>query len=168
MPIAKPVNRLTPKDWEKHPVWTFDLDNEDKPGRDETWMVPVKKLPAVDIQNGGCRAKATLSCGQTIVLVLWGVILDPERHLKMVMRYRVKPMTVKERREHLKPAISTFTIFVKDEWWHSDLNGPGDLTKGLGLTIQDILPITYDISAFVVGVDRIVKGKIPSPFLAYK
>jgi hypothetical protein len=167
MSLAKPANKLTPKDWKKYPVWTFDSGNEGQPGRDETWMVPVKKLPATDITNGGCRAKATLACAKPITLVLCGVDLNPEQTLKVMAQYRVKPMTKAERAEYLKPTTPHFRIFVKGEWWDSELNGPGDLTEGLGLTIQEIFPIDYDISAFAVGIDYAVKGKIPSPFRAY-
>ena len=106
MPLAKPVDKLTPKDWEKYPVWTFDLGNEGKPGRDETWMVPVKKLPATDILNGGCRAKATLACGQPVTLVMWGVDLNPEKTLKDLAQYRVEPMSKAERAYHLEPKTS--------------------------------------------------------------
>jgi hypothetical protein len=168
MPLAKPANKLRPKDWEKFPVWTFDLGNEGKAGRDETWMVPVKKLPATDIRNGGCRAEAKLACGQPVTLVLWGVDLEPEKTLSILAQYRVKPMTKAERAEYLKPKAPQFTIFARGEWWHSELNGPSDLTDALGLSIQDIFPISYDISDFATGVDHAVKGKIASPFRAYE
>jgi hypothetical protein len=49
MSLTKSADKLTPQDWEKYPVWAFDLANESKSGRDETWMVPVKKLPATDL-----------------------------------------------------------------------------------------------------------------------
>jgi hypothetical protein len=163
MSLAKPANKLTPRDWETYPVWTFDLDNEGKPGRDETWMVPVKKLPATDIRNGGCRAKATLACGKPVTIVLRGVDLNPEQSLKLIAQYRIKPITKAERAERLKPKIPKFRIFVKGAWWDSQMNGLGDLTKALGLTIQEIFPIDYDISAFAVGVGFAVRGKIPSP-----
>jgi hypothetical protein len=168
MSLAKPANKLTPKDWERYPVWTFDLGNEGKPGRDETWMGPVKKLPATDIMNGGCRAKAKLACGKPVTLVLWAVDLNPEQTLRDLAQYRVKPMTKAERAEYLKQQTPQFTIFAKGEWWHSESNGPSDLTEALGLSIQDIFPISYDISDFAAGVDQAVKGKIPSPFRAYE
>ncbi len=166
MSLAKPANKLTPKDWEKYPVWTFDSDNEGKPGRDETWMVPVKKLPATSIMNGGCRSKATLANGQHMILVLWGVDLNPLKTLKMMAEFRGVPITAEESAKCLKPTIPSYTIFVKGKWWHSELNAPSDLIKALGLTIEEVFPIEYDISAFAIGVKRAVKGKIPSPFQA--
>jgi hypothetical protein len=37
----KPCNKLKVGDFRAFPVWEFALDEEDKPGRDETWGRPV-------------------------------------------------------------------------------------------------------------------------------
>jgi hypothetical protein len=37
---------------------------------------------------------------------------------------------------------------------------PAELAEALGLTLDEVFPIAYDISAFAVGPDDIVRGKI--------
>jgi hypothetical protein len=164
MSLAKPANKLTAKDWEKYPVWTFDLGNEGKAGRDETWMAPVKKLPATDIRDGGCRTVAQLACGEPVTLVLWNLDLNPERTLKLMAQYRVKPMTKAERNAYLSSCTPDFWIFANRKWWRSNWDGRAGLLKCLKRTLEEIFPIKYDISKLAVGADRIVRGEIPSPY----
>lgn len=38
----KPVDQITIEDLRTFPVWEFATDEEDQPGRDETWIKPVK------------------------------------------------------------------------------------------------------------------------------
>src|ERR1700733_3698394 len=95
MSIAKPTNKLTPDDWEKHPIWTFDLGNEAKPGRDETWMIPIKKIPVANLRNCGCLANASLACGRAVTVVLWGVKLQVEA----------------------SPKELQYSIWVNETWW---------------------------------------------------
>lgn len=37
----KPVTDLTADDLETFPVWEFAMDEENIPGRDETWVRPI-------------------------------------------------------------------------------------------------------------------------------
>jgi hypothetical protein len=38
----KPCDKLKVGDFRAFPIWEFAIDEEDKPGRDETWVRPVK------------------------------------------------------------------------------------------------------------------------------
>jgi hypothetical protein len=40
--IRKPVNELTPEDFQRCPVWEFALDEEGEPGQDETTVRPYQ------------------------------------------------------------------------------------------------------------------------------
>jgi len=173
MASAKPTDKLTPNDWKKHPVWTFDLDNETKPGRDETWMVPLKKLPATDLRNCGCNGNAKLACGLPVTVVLWSVKLksdlDEDELWKNFARLRSAAG-----RAPLSNALQ-YGIWVKDRWWLTEREGgfmslgdykkrdPNELAQALGLDIDKVFPINYDISSVAVGPDTIVRGKLLAP-----
>jgi len=38
----KPIHKLRAGDFRAFPIWEYAIDEEDKPGRDETWVRPVK------------------------------------------------------------------------------------------------------------------------------
>lgn len=38
----KPVDRLRPADFDVYPLWEYDLEGEGLPGRDETWVRPLR------------------------------------------------------------------------------------------------------------------------------
>ena len=61
----KPLDDLSARDFEKHPVWGFDLDlGESIPEADETWVRPMtfSKVPR-DTDDLFVRAELTLSDG---------------------------------------------------------------------------------------------------------
>jgi hypothetical protein len=171
MSLAKPADKLTPEDWQKYPVWTFDLGNEAKPGRDETWMTPLKKLPATDLRNGGCHANAILACGDPVTVVLQGVKLqnDPKENALWEAFARIQAA---QNLTPFKPQKMRYSIWVKDRWWMSKNDGhflslidfqkhePAELAAALGHTLDEVFPISYDISLFAIGPADIVKGKI--------
>ena len=143
MPLAKPCDKLTLQDFKKHPVWEFDLDNECRPGRDETGMIPVRKLPVTDLSNRICLAKATMACGREIAAVLGNVDLpNAEETEKYIL----------------------FSTWTKDKRWV--LHGSdkprqaAELARALGLDLEDVFPIAYDISAFATGPAKIIRSFI--------
>jgi hypothetical protein len=167
MSLAKPADKLTQSDWKKYPIWTFDLGNEGKPGRDETWMVPVKELPVTDLGNCGCQANASLACGRLVTAVLRGISLkdDPKEGVLWENFARLRSAANRQ-----KPAKELrYSIWVKENWWiwHKESflslgdfksHTPADLAKTLDLSVEEIFPITYDISVYAIGPDTITKG----------
>jgi hypothetical protein len=46
---SKPMEDVTLEDMQKHPIWTFALDEEEVADHDETWLVPI--LDASDVKK---------------------------------------------------------------------------------------------------------------------
>ncbi len=151
MSYAKPCDKLTPDDLKKFPVWTLDLANEGVPGRDETWMVPVRQIPVASLDGCACMANASLACGKRVVATLWGIDLKDLRRTEQFV---------------------TISLWLDGKWWAlsersfpSDSGGleshlPSDLASKLGLDISAVFPISYDISQFASGPEVIIRGKI--------
>lgn len=151
MLTPKPCDKITPEDLAKHPVWTFDLKNEALPGRDETWMVPVTKLPVSSLNNHGCLANAVLACGKKMTAMLWSIDLTSQRRTEQFI---------------------AIAFWLNDRWWHLsqrpflsesgnlESHLPNDLASKLGLDLNEVFPIAYDISQIAIGPSEITQGKI--------
>ncbi|HEX4141255.1 MAG TPA: hypothetical protein VHY09_12970 [Candidatus Methylacidiphilales bacterium] len=171
--MAKPADKLTPSDWKKYPVWTFDLDNESAPGRDETWMVPAKKLPVSDLRNCGCRANARLASGREIDAVLWNIRLQSDPKEEELWKNFAR-LQISKGSSPFVPKLQ-YSVWVRDRWWVSENDGgfmslvdfkkrnASDMANALGETLDEIFPISYDISALASGPAAVVKGKIFGP-----
>ena len=157
MPEAKPTHKITPSDLERYPVWVFDLANEGLPGRDETWMVPVENLPVSSLECCGCLANATLACGRKVIASLWNIHLESLSETQQFGR---------------------ISLWLDDRWWQLsersfisdsrtlETHLPIDLASKLGLELQAVFPISYDISEHVNGPPEITRGKITGVPLA--
>ena len=156
MSLAKPCDKLTPSDLEKFPVWTFDLGNEGVSGRDETWMVPVKKLPVTTLSNCGCKANATLACGRKVDAMVWSVDL---KSIRQTQQFIAISFWFKTKRWNLSRYYELERPFV-DEKGFRETHAPADLALKLGLEINEVFPISYDLSRYAVGIPETVRGQI--------
>jgi hypothetical protein len=146
---AKPVAALTPEDLARHPVWEYDIGNESLPGRDETWMVPVKALPVTDLSNRLASTALRLRNGQVLPGLLDGVDLqDAFRNQQFL----------------------GLSIWHENGWFHlvrsyeSARMSPAALAARLGLTVEQAFPIAYDISGWAKGLPEVVRGEVsPEP-----
>jgi hypothetical protein len=143
----KPVDQLTPRDLETFPVWEYDLATEGAPGRDETWVRPVEHYPVASLSNRVIGGMVTLRNGTRVAACLSNVDLHSEEST----------------REFL-----LLGLWHQGEWLHlaryfdADYaqNGPLGLSRCLGLPVDDIFPIQYDISLNAVGPQSITHGFI--------
>jgi hypothetical protein len=144
--MKKPVERLTPDDFEAHPVWEFLPETQD---RDETWLSPVRKLPVDDL--GGCLigTNLRLASGQTVPAFLGNV--SPQ-HIRKTQQFIT--VTV------FRPDGQRFDLArYFDVDYHE--RGPAALAAFLGVSESEIFPISYDISESVTGLPETVSGTIP-------
>lgn len=143
---AKPVSDLGPEDFARFPVWEFDIGKETRPGRDETWVVPVRELPVTSLSNrvvavtlrfGGCEAL--------------GMLGNIDLH------------NLRATRE-----FATLSVYFGGTWFHCpryfdpgyERGGPQRLAEFLGLPYNEVFPILYDLSGVAVGHPEVVRGRI--------
>jgi hypothetical protein len=145
--MPKPVDQLTAADLTAFPVWEYDLNDEATDGRDETWVRPVELYPVADLANRIIGTSVTLHNGVRMVARLGNVALGSETAT----------------REFL-----TLNLWHRDQWTglarYFDVDharrGPRALSQQLGLTVDGVFPILYDISAHAQGLEAVLRGSV--------
>ena len=151
---ARPIDRIPIQELEKYGVWEFDLDEEDyEDAQDESWVCPVRELPVHTLVNRIAVTRLTLANGTQIPGMLGNVDLAvARRHREFV----------------------GVSVCKDDHWFHLaryfdvdyDEAGPSALAEFLGLSVTDVFPLRYDISAITVGLPEVMRGSIPAEPLA--
>ena len=145
---AKPVGDLTVEDLTRHPVWEFDLASETRPGSDETWVKPIEDLPVTKLENAIVAATVRLSAGLVVPGLLGNIALFSPRRT----------------REFLD-----LTLFHENrKYWLAryfdadfDTRGPTGLAAFFGLSLDEVFPLSYEISRdAVVGDEEVTSGRI--------
>jgi hypothetical protein len=145
---AKPVAALSPKDLARHPVWEYDIGHETLPGRDETWVVPVKALPVTDLSNRIAFTALHLRNGQVLPGLLGSVYLQDAFRTQQFLG---------------------LSIWHENGWFHLVRRygdefaqmGPAALAARLTLPVEQVFPIAYDISGWAKGLPEVVRGEVP-------
>ncbi|MCL6592091.1 MAG: hypothetical protein K6U80_19360 [Firmicutes bacterium] len=146
MSNSKPLLSIAPDELEKGQVWEYDLDNE--AGQDETYVFPIKTLPVDSLDNRVAVSKVKLKNGQAYISILGNIDLK----------------NIESTREFL-----TLSLNSNGKWFHLaryhdfdyQKNGPEALAKFLSLEVDDVFPISYDISKLAQGKNEVLKGTIP-------
>lgn len=141
--IRKAVEHLTPGDFEVYPVWQFLRGD----ARGETHVKPVTRLPVSDLGGKIVGAPVKLANGSAV----WGLIgnispNDPRRTEFFV----------------------TLSIERQGQWYplaryHDydyERRGPAGLAEFLGLPVDDVFPIEYDVSRYLIGDPAATAGKV--------
>ncbi len=145
---ARPVDQLTPGDLARHPVWEYAHDEESVEGRDETWVRPVTRLPISDADNRVIGTTVRLSGGRELVATLGNLDVarpDKTRQFLVLMVYG--------------PGDTSFGLARYFDPWFERC-GPAALAAFLGLPLDEIFPIAYDVSALVTGDPRCTQGVV--------
>ncbi len=144
----KPVYRLTPHDLAAFPVWEYADDEEGLPGRDETWMRPVLSLPVSDLTNRVVAVPVALSAGQTLLAAMSNVNLDDpsdHEHFLVIGLYR---------QDGEKFVLARYHDHERQQ------QGPQQLADFLGLSMDAVFPIAYDLSSIAVGQPEHLRGTV--------
>jgi hypothetical protein len=147
--MAKRVQDLTPEDLNMFPVWEYDLDEEASEGRDETWVRRVESYPVTDLANKVIGVLVTLHNGTRMVACMGNVALNSEVSTGEFL---------------------TLSLWYSGEWIdlarYFDVDyaerGPQALSRSLGLPVEQVFPITYNISEHAQGLDAVLRGSIGS------
>jgi len=143
---AKPVSELTEANLRRNPVWEFDLGGEGAEGQDETWVRPVKRLPVRAMGNRCIGTPLRLANGTTVFGLLGNISLT---HLRKTRQFIL---------------ITFFVGNRKFFFSHADYpilrTGAAALCKFLGLSENEVFPITYDLTGLAVGLPEVVRGTV--------
>lgn len=145
----KSVEELTVNDLERHPVWSFTNSHEStSPG--ELAVKPIRRLPVKSLVGKIVGCPLTLNCGRSVMGFLGNIDL-----------------TNAALTEH----FLTLSVFSdRNELFHlaryhdgdAQTHGPDALAKFLGLKVDEVFPIRYDIAPFAVGRTKCLRGAILS------
>jgi len=145
----KDVQDLVPEDFRLFPVWEFAIDMEDLL-ESETVARPVLDLPLNDMGNRILGTQVRLANGARIWVKMGNLRLNEpaenERDLGI-------------------------SLFINGGWFHlarptdsdQETHGPAALASAIGLRVDEIFPISYDVSASCVGDPRVIRGAIHGP-----
>lgn len=144
----KAFSDITPKDLRRHAVWQFANDVESSTG-DETFLRPYEDLPIDDFGNRIVGTIATLANGDHVWITLQNIDLQSpyktEHFVAITMFNR---------------AGEAFPLARYHDIAH-DTYGPDKLAAFMGLSVDDIFPIAYDISDVAIGDHDSVRRKVP-------
>jgi hypothetical protein len=144
---AKPVAALTAKDLARYPVWEYDIGHETLPGRDETWVVPVKSLPVTDLSNRVVSSSLRFRNGQILPGLLGCVSLQDALSTQQFL---------------------VLSIWHDSGWFHLARyfdydfveRSPAALAGLLALPLEKVFPIAYNISGWARGLAEVVRGEV--------
>ncbi len=139
-----PIDKLTENDFAKWPVWEFC--NDDTP--DETAMTPVKILPVDHLTGRVVGVGLVLANGQKVPGLLGNINV---RNLRKTEQYRTVAVFKNQRKFRLN------RYFDLDE---RRLYGPEQLAGFLGLPIDKVFPMTYDLGGLLESSPEIARGRI--------
>jgi hypothetical protein len=136
----KEVDEVTVDDLIKYPVWEHVGC--------ETTVRPVIPLPVDSLQNRAVGTQVKLANGSRLWAVLSNISLRNPRHTSQFL---------------------ALSIEKDGKWFHLpryfdveyDRMGPKQLAEFLGLPIDSVFPIEYDLSGIVKADTGITKGYIP-------
>lgn len=141
---TKPITYLRTSDLEKYRVWQFATNNP----VDETAVRPIKQLPVATLSGKLAGTRVLLANGER----LWALIgnLDVNN-------------------AHMNEHFVTLSIERDGRWFHLaryhdpdyDERGPEGLAKFLGLTVDDVFPVLYDVRDYVKGNPPVLAGSVP-------
>jgi hypothetical protein len=145
--IVKTIDQLTIADLERYPVWEFNLEYEEQ--LDETAVQPVEALPVRSLDNRIVGTVVMLANGDTHWAILGGIDLqNPEdaRGIDGLSLFWNGDRVVFDRMLDFGEAGRQARTFAET----------------LGLKIDDVFPIRYDLSRHCIGTQNLVCGLIPS------
>jgi hypothetical protein len=145
-PHAYPVSDVPYAALVACPVWEFLPEAED---RDETWIKPVLQLP---VQSLGARLVASfvrLASGQEALALIGNIELDDPRQNDHFLSLSL-----------IRPNGERFHL-ARYHDFNFEVQGPNGLAAFLGLTLSEVFPIHYDVSALVAGERSGSRGEVP-------
>jgi hypothetical protein len=139
----KTIEQLRPADFEQWPVWTFEGS-----GNEDILLRPVTKTPVTDLGGSIVGTFVKLANGSNVFATFGNVYPEDPR----ATRHLITPSFAMPNGKwfnlarYFEPTVRLF--------------GPKNLAEALGLTVEEVFPIEYDLRPFVVGQEEVLKGTI--------
>jgi hypothetical protein len=134
-------NKLTIQDLKAFPVWEFTAKHEHIRPDGELVVIPVTNLPVSSLEGRFVGTEVRLANGCFLMAALLGIRLEKATPISAAVFYRGDEMFMFRRSA---PSVS----------------GPQQLAQFLGLRLEDVFPISYDISQVAIGDAGAIKGEI--------
>ena len=145
----KAVHELLPSDLASHRVWEF-ADDVETELPDETYMRPVEELPVDSLSGRLASAHLTLANGHRLPALLGNIDLaDP------VSTEHFLTITV------FHPSGERF-VLARYHDVDYERHGPAALAAFLGLPVEAVFPIRYDVSDIALGHADCLSRIVPS------
>lgn len=141
---SKKVEELSASDLEKYPVWRFTNADE---VAGETIVSPVTRIPVKNMTGKIVGTQVHLRNGSKVWAILGNLDLENEKLTKHFLTLSV----LRDR--------AWFTM-ARYHDFDSEKRGPLALNDFLGLTIEEVFPVSYDISDYCTGSPRVLVGVI--------
>jgi hypothetical protein len=143
--LEKSISDITISDIKKYPVWEYISDEANYP--DESWIKPVKKYPVETLENRIIGLQVTIANGQK----LWAIIENIDFSNDEITKHCI-----------------SLDLFYNDDWIplarYYDINynkyGPQQLADTIGLPIDEVFPIRYELPTSVCKVNHYNNGII--------
>jgi hypothetical protein len=142
--LIKQVEELTAEDIETWPIWEFTNAHEHI---SETVVRPVTRIPVTSMAGRLVATRVRSASGDRFLAQLGNIDLSDPRSTEQFL---------------------TISVIRNGQWFtmaryhdiESDKRGPSVLASVLGMSVDDLFPISYDISELCIGNPAVLVGTI--------
>lgn len=140
----KPIEALEESDLQAHAVWQYA--NVD--GANETLVRPIRRLPVTRLSGRVVATRVRLANGTCV----WGLLGNIDETNPRLTEHFLTLSVLQDKR--------WFTLARYHDFDHTE-NGPDALARFLGLPVDEVFPIAYDIRQHVKADPAALAGLIP-------
>ena len=138
----KPAFELTEKDTMAFPVWKMS-DRYD----DDTYIEPELKFPVADAEGKLFAIEVFLANGMRN----WALLANVDGLRPVRTKHLLAVSLLKDGKWH---SLARYFDFDREE------NGPAAIAARLGLMVEDVFPISYDLTSLVNGSSDALLGEV--------
>ncbi len=139
----KPVSALQVSDLRRWPVWQYT----NALAVDETMVRPVRQVPVKTLAGRIAGVELVLANGAPVWALIGNVDLRDRRMTEHLLTLSVE-------RGGAWFAMARYHDF------DAELRGPAALAQFLGLSVDDVFPMTYDLRGIALGDVAVLQGLI--------
>ncbi|WP_020178517.1 hypothetical protein [Methylopila sp. M107] len=144
--VVKTIDDLRVEDFQAFPVWEFTNCHEET--LDETAVRPVERLPATDLDGKIVGTEVALANGRRVWALIANVdVADPR------MTEHFLDISLEHDGRWFPVANNAAFDFAE--------RGPDRAAEFMGLHVDDVFPISYDLREIATGDVRSLQGEIP-------